>query len=81
MQILNNNNYDIVANNFELKDNENIISDFNFKKQDSLNSVNNEEMNIEIENFKKNHFRAMNEDIDKLKEFNMNEIQSFESNN
>lgn len=33
----------------------------------------------EIENYKENHLKEMNEEISKLKEFHMKEIQSFES--
>ncbi len=78
-QIINNDNYNN-KNDFDLKEeNENITSGLHFKKQDSVKSQYNEEMIIEIENYKENYFREMNQEIEKLKEFHLDEIQSFES--
>jgi len=63
----------------ETKDSENINSDLIIKKKDSKNSQFDEEK-IEILNFQENHFKEMEEEINKLKEFHINEIQLFESN-
>jgi len=55
-------------------------NNLNINKQQLIKSTN-DLMENEIEEFKFNHINEMNCEIDKLREFHMNEINSFESIN
>jgi len=67
-------------NKSEFQENENIDSELKFKKQDSVKSQYSEEINTEIEIYRENHFKEMKEEIEKVKQSHMTEIQNFESN-
>lgn len=74
------NDYDEFERDSTLKkENEDLNSESQLKRDDSLKFHYSDDIEKEIEDFKEKYYKEMEEEIIKQKQFHMNEIQSFES--